>query len=67
VITQNEVYEMAMKTALHIMATPRAPDVVTKLERLILDAYERGMNDTADKMITNAMQSDIEDLLRSVS
>jgi hypothetical protein len=45
VITQNEVYEMAMKTALHIMATPRAPDVVTKLERLILDAYERGMND----------------------
>jgi hypothetical protein len=67
VITQNEVYEMAMKTALHIMATPRAGDVVTKLERLILDAYERGMHDTADKMITNAMQSDIEDVLRSVS
>jgi hypothetical protein len=35
-ITQNEVYDMAMKTALHIMATPRAGDVVTKLERLIL-------------------------------
>jgi type IV secretory pathway ATPase VirB11/archaellum biosynthesis ATPase len=67
VITQNEVYDMAMKTALHIMATPHAGDVVTKLERLILDAYERGMHDTADKMMANVMQSDIEDVLRSVS
>lgn len=63
-ITKDEVFDEAMKAALHIMAMPKAADVLTRLERLYLDAYERGMKDAGDNLMQAAMQIDMEEILR---
>jgi hypothetical protein len=59
-ISPDEVFDMAMRTAVQIMATPRAVDVVTKIEHLILDAYERGMKETAEQIVSAQMLMDLD-------
>jgi hypothetical protein len=63
-ITKDEVFDIAMRTALQIMATPHAIDVVTKIERVILDAYERGMNETAEMMISTQVAMDLKEVTK---
>jgi hypothetical protein len=62
-IAAHEIHELAHIAALNVTTAPRGLDVLSRLEKLVTDAYQRGYEDGTVDAMSARVQRDFEEIL----